>query len=183
MFLHLSSMSVLVALRRCLVPAAAALWMSMTTAAVAGGGPIGIDHEWSYSSGALWQRGNQLGLEYGVVATEVVSALWYGNDTELGHTFFQALDASAISAVAAQGLKYGFGRARPNAEQGPDQWSGGGQSFPSGEVALQASFVTPFIVSYGRKDPWVWSLEALPIYDAVARMKVQADLQTDVLAG
>jgi hypothetical protein len=29
MFLHLSSMSVLTALRRCFVPAAAALWMSV----------------------------------------------------------------------------------------------------------------------------------------------------------
>jgi membrane-associated phospholipid phosphatase len=183
MILRLLSMPLLTAFRRWFVPTAAALWMSVTTSAVAGGGPVGIDHEWSYSSGALWQRNNQLGLEYGVVATEVIGALWFGNDTELGHTFFQALDGSAISAVAAQGLKYGFGRARPIAGQGPNKWFSGGQSFPSGEVALQASFVTPFIVNYGRKEPWVWSLEALPIYDAVARMKVQAHWQTDVLAG
>ena len=67
---------------------------------------------------------------------------------------------------------------------GPNPWFvGGGDSFPSGEVTLQASFVTPIIVNYGRRYPWVWALELLPAYDAVARMKAQAHWQTDVLAG
>jgi undecaprenyl-diphosphatase len=48
---------------------------------------------------------------------------------------------------------------------------------------LQASFVTPFIVNYARRNPWVWALEILPAYDAVARVKSQAHWQTDVLAG
>ena len=34
-----------------------------------------------------------------------------------------------------------------------------------------------------RPAPAVWALEALPLYDAIARMKVQAHWQTDVLAG
>ena len=36
---------------------------------------------------------------------------------------------------------------------------------------------------YGRQDPWVWALEALPAYDALARLKSQAHWQTDVIAG
>ncbi|MGT2477357.1 phosphatase PAP2 family protein [Paraburkholderia terrae] len=81
-------------------------------------------------------------------------------------------------------MKYTFRRARPNSGQGPNAWFvSGGDSFPSGEVTLQASFVTPFIVNYGRRYPWVWALELLPAYDAVARMKAQAHWQTDVLAG
>ncbi|MFM0631794.1 phosphatase PAP2 family protein [Paraburkholderia xenovorans] len=43
--------------------------------------------------------------------------------------------------------------------------------------------MTPFIVNYGRWDPWVWALEVHPAYYAVARMKSQAHWQTDVLAG
>jgi membrane-associated phospholipid phosphatase len=76
-------------------------------------------------------------------------------------------------------------RARPNQGNDPNSWfqGSGYQSFPSGEVTLQASFVTPFIVNYRRQAPWVWALEILPIYDAIARMKSQAHWQTDVIAG
>lgn len=148
------------------------------------GGPLGIDNEWGKDQSGIWSRGVQLALEYSVIATSVGGSLWLGNDTELGHTFWQTADAAAISAVAAQGLKYAFRRKRPSAGQGPNQWfSGGGDSFPSGEVTLQAAFVTPFIVNYGRRYPWVWALELLPAYDSVARLKSQAHWQTDVLAG
>jgi PAP2 superfamily len=154
------------------------------SAAQAGGGPLGIDHAWGLDQSGIWGRNYQLGLEYGVVAIELGGALWLGNDNELGHTFWQTMDASAISAVAANGMKYAFRRERPASGKGPNQWfQSGGQSFPSGEVTLQASFVTPFIVNYGRRNPWVWALELLPAYDAVARMKGQAHWQTDVLAG
>ena len=46
-----------------------------------------------------------------------------------------------------------------------------------------ASMVTPFVFQYGREHPWVYSLEILPIYDAIARVKVQGHWQTDVIAG
>jgi undecaprenyl-diphosphatase len=111
--------------------------------------------------------------------------LWYGNDDELGHTYWQTLDSSVISGVAAQLLKYGFSRARPYQGDNPNAWfkGSGFESFPSGEVTLQASFVTPFIVNYARQDPWVWALELLPAYDAIARLKSQAHWPTDVIAG
>lgn len=151
----------------------------------AGGGPLGIDHEWSLDQSGIWARKDQLDLAYGVVAVEVGGALWLGNDNELGHTFWQTMDASAISGIAAEILKYAFSRARPFQGGNPNKWFQGSccQSFPSGEVTLQASFVTPFIANYARNDPWVWSLEALPIYDGIARLKSQAHWQTDVIAG
>jgi membrane-associated phospholipid phosphatase len=151
----------------------------------AGGGPLGIDHEWARDERGIWGRNYQTGLQYGVVAVEVGGALWLGNDNELGHTFWQTMDASAISAVGAQLLKYAFSRARPTRANDPNKWFQGRccQSFPSGEVTLQASFVTPFIVNYAKRDPWVWALEALPIYDSIARLKSQAHWQTDVIAG
>ena len=144
----------------------------------------GLDHELGYDQSGIWNRNVQLALEYSAIAVAAGGGLWLGNDNELGHTFWQKVDAEAISAVAAQGMKYAFRRARPDSGMGPNAWLvHGGDSFPSGEVTLQASFVTPIIVNYGRRYPWVWALELLPAYDAVARMKAQAHWQTDVLAG
>ena len=120
-----------------------------------------------------------------MVAFELAGALWLGNDDEFGHTLWQAIDASAVSAMGATGMKLLFGRSRPSAGQGPDKWfqGKGSQSFPSGEVTLQASFVTPIIMKYAARNPWVWTLELLPLYDGIARMKSRAHWQTDVLAG
>lgn len=153
--------------------------------ACSGGGPLGIDHEWAFDQSGIWARKYQTGLEYGVVAFELGGALWFGNDNPFGHTLWQSADASALSAAAAQALKYVFSRARPDQGNNPDAWFRGGccQSFPSGEVTLQASFVTPIIVNYRKQDPWVWALEALPLYDSVARVKSHAHWQTDVIAG
>ena len=45
------------------------------------------------------------------------------------------------------------------------------------------AIVTPFILEYRAETPAVYALEVLPLYDAIARMRVQAHWQTDVLAG
>src|SRR5580658_9043259 len=99
-------------------------WMSwlVCSCANAGGGPFGIDHEWALDERGIWARQYQTGLEYGVVAVEAGGALWLGNDSELGHTFWQTMDSSAISAVGAQLLKYAFSRARPTQGDNPNKW-------------------------------------------------------------
>jgi PAP2 superfamily len=165
-------------------------WLLLLTSllacpAIAGGGPFGIDHELPLDQNGIWARKYQTGLEYGVVAVEVAGSLWFGNDTELGHTFWQTVDASVISGIGAALLKEGFGRPRPYQNDNPNQWfkGKGYSSFPSGEVTLQASFVTPFIANYARENPWIWSLEILPVYDAFARLKSHAHWQSDVIAG
>jgi undecaprenyl-diphosphatase len=124
-------------------------------------------------------------LEVGAVAVEVGGALLLGNDDETGHLFWQSIDASVISGVASLTLKKVTGRARPQQGNDPHAWFKGSccESFPSGEVTLQASFVTPFIVHYAPSHPWVWALEILPVYDGIARMKSQAHWQSDVIAG
>jgi len=155
------------------------------SSAHAGSGPFGIDHELPLDQSGIWARQYQTGLQDGVIALELAGSLWFGNDNELGHTFWQTIDASVISGIGATAMKYAFSRARPYQGDNPNAWfkGGGHQSFPSGEVTLQASFVTPFIANYGRQDPWIWALEALPVYDAFARLKSQAHWQTDVIAG
>ncbi|MEA3134311.1 MAG: hypothetical protein QOG17_2157 [Gammaproteobacteria bacterium] len=145
----------------------------------------GFDHELPLDQSGIWARKYQTGLENGVIAVEVAGALWFGDDDKLGHSFWQSIDASTISGIGAVILKRAVGRARPNQGGDPNQWFKGSccNSFPSGEVTLQASFVTPLIANYARENPWVWALEALPVYDAIARMKSQAHWQSDVIAG
>jgi membrane-associated phospholipid phosphatase len=164
-----------------------AVWMLWLTpvGAVAGDGPLGIDHELSLDENGIWARKYQTSLEYGVIAVEISGAFWLGNDNELGHTMWQTLDSSIISGIASDILKRTVGRARPDQGNNPNAWFKGSccESFPSGEVTLQASFVTPLIANYARENPWIWGLEVLPVYDAVARLKSQAHWQTDVIAG
>ncbi len=149
-------------------------------------GPFGIDYRLKIQDkNGIFSRSNQLGLEFGTVAFEAAGALFLGNHKGLGHTFWQAADASVFAGAAAQVLKFAFSRARPYQNRGPNAFFAGhgDQSFPSGEVTLQASFVTPFILHYRHRYPWIWAAELLPIYDAYGRMKSQGHWQSDVLAG
>lgn len=144
-----------------------------------------LDHRLANDDHGIWKRSNQLDLEYAVGLTELGGALWLGGKNRLGRTFWKSIDSSLYTAISVQAMKYAFSRARPYQSNDPKKWFQGSccQSFPSGEVSFQASFVTPFIAEYYKQDPWIWALEALPAYDAMARMKVQGHWQTDVLAG
>ena len=145
----------------------------------------GIDHPVTATNSGIWAHKYTQALQYGVIATEAGGALWLGGESELGLTFWRTIDSSIFSGATAQVMKWGFGRKRPSQTDSPNEWFKGTQyqSFPSGEVTLQASFVTPFIVTYADRQPWVWALEILPAYDAVGRVKQGAHWQTDVIAG
>ena len=148
-------------------------------------GPFGIDYRLTrQDKNGILSRSNQLGLEYGTVAFEAAGALFFGNHKGIGHVFWQAADASVFAGFAADAMKIVFARARPYQGKGPNAFfDGGSRSFPSGEVTLQASFVTPFILHYRHRYPWIWAAELLPIYDAYGRMRSQGHWQSDVLAG
>src|SRR5579859_1532251 len=143
----------------------------------AAGGPLGIDHRLPYDDSGIWKRSDQLFLAKATILTELGGALWLGGEDRLGGTYWRAIDSSVFTGVSVELMKHAFGRQRPSQTDDPSQWFKGGQSFPSGEVALQASFVTPFIAEYSHDHPWVWVLELLPAYDAVARMKTQGHWQ------
>lgn len=155
-------------------------------ACLAGGGFLGIDHELAYDNSGIWNRKYQEVLEYGLIAGEVGGAVWEGGETRLGRTLWQSIDSSAASGLVAYALKYAFSRVRPDASNGdPNLWfkGHGNESFPSGEVTEVSAIVTPFVLEYGHDHPFVYGLELLPVYDGIARMKVQAHWQSDVLAG
>ena len=145
-----------------------------------------FDHRVTVDQNGIWSRSTQNILRYGVWATEIGGALWLGGDDKLGRTFWETIDSSVFGQVTSEAGKRIFGRRRPSQTDDPNDWFNHGgccHSFPSSEVTLQASFVTPFIVNYAADNPWVWALEVLPAYDAIARVKSGAHWQTDVLAG
>lgn len=159
----------------------AQLWLSSAQAA---GGLLGIDHEWHYDNSGIWKRSYQMDLEYALIGVTALGAAWEGGDTRLGRTLWQSIDASAAASMTALVLKKGFARQRPIDGNDPNGWfKSGNESFPSGEVTLVSAIVTPFVLEYSKDHPAVYALELLPVYDAIARMKVQAHWQTDVLAG
>jgi undecaprenyl-diphosphatase len=153
--------------------------------ACASGGPLGIDHRLHYDNSGIWKRSNQNVLMYGTVGTVLGGALLFGDNDKLGDTFWRSVDAMAVASVSSEALKYTFRRERPSQTDDPGRFFAGShaQSFPSGEVAAISAAVTPFMVAYGDDHPAVYALALLPVYDAVARVKVRGHWQSDVLVG
>jgi membrane-associated phospholipid phosphatase len=151
----------------------------------AAGGPLGIDHQLALDEQGIWARSNQLAVQDISAVAVLGGALFEGNETRLGRTFWKASESMLLADVSAEGLKRVFRRARPSQGNDPNDWFGPSshRSFPSGEVTHITAVVTPFIAEYGRDHPAVWALAALPVYDGAARLKSQAHWQTDVLAG
>ncbi|HEY1436506.1 MAG TPA: phosphatase PAP2 family protein [Casimicrobiaceae bacterium] len=145
----------------------------------------GIDHKVTFDDSGIWNRNIQQALEYGSIAVVLGGAAWEGGETRLGRTFWQAVDSSVLGAVTSEAAKHIFTRARPTQTDDPNQWfqGSGHYSFPSGEVTLVSAAISPFVFEYAHDHPWTLALEALPLYDGIARVKVQAHWQTDVLAG
>jgi undecaprenyl-diphosphatase len=149
------------------------------------GGPLGIDHLVAYDNSGIWARSVQTDLAVGTAVTVIGGALWLGDDDPLGDTLWRSVDAMALTAVTTEAMKFTFTRERPSQTSDPNRFFAGhgNQSFPSGEVAEIASAVTPVMLAYGPDHPWIYGLAVLPLYDAVARVKVHGHWQSDVLIG
>jgi undecaprenyl-diphosphatase len=145
----------------------------------------GIDHKVSTDNDGIISRNNQLYLEHVTLIVLIGGSLWEGGESRIGNTYWRAIDASVAGAISSTVLKYTFTRSRPSQSDSPNDWfqGKGHYSFPSGEVTFIASAVTPFVLEYKDDHPAIWALTALPVYDAMARVKVGSHWQTDVLAG
>jgi hypothetical protein len=146
-------------------------------------GLAGLDHKVAYDNSGIWSRSDQNLLRYGALAVDIGIAVWEGGETRLGKNAWQSIDSVTLAGLVAEAGKRAFGRLRPSETDDPSQWRMGGRSFPSGEVAEISGIVTPYVLEYGNDHPAVYALEVLPVYDAIARVKVQAHWQTDVIAG
>jgi undecaprenyl-diphosphatase len=149
------------------------------------GGPFGIDHRVAYDNSGIWARSNHKVLMGITAGTVIGGSLMLGDESRLGDTFWRSLDSTAAASLAALGGKLIFQRERPSQTDNPNEFFKGTryESFPSGEVAAVAGAVTPFVAVYGHDHPAVYALELLPLYDAIARVKVRGHWQSDVLVG
>lgn len=95
------------------------------------------------------------------------------------------LEASTLTAVSTEVLKFTFGRARPDETDDPDQWFESGDSFPSMHSSLAFAIGTVFAESGQQR--WRWLRRTLGYgvagYTAYARLDHNAHWTTDVLAG
>jgi hypothetical protein len=164
---------------------AAILLLPLCELALAGGGPLGIDHQVNVDDSGVWQRKYQRDLIDLMITGEIAGAIWEGGETRMGKTFWQSIDATAIGGISAEVMKVAFSRERPSETDNPNNFfkGDGHRSFPSGEVAAVSAIVTPFVAEYRQDNVSVYALELLPAYDMVARVKVRGHWQSDVLAG
>jgi membrane-associated phospholipid phosphatase len=149
------------------------------------GGLFGLDRYDEREDSGIFSRSNQKALDVLLLTGVLGTALWEGTDSTLGKASWQAIDATLATAVTTEAMKRVFRRPRPAQDPNPDHWfrSSNDHSFPSGEVAMVASIVTPYIYAYHEEHPAVWALASLPAYMAYARMSSQAHWLSDVLAG
>lgn len=144
-----------------------------------------LDRTWSSNTSGPWNSNVYRGLAGAVLVADVAGAVWEGADSRLGRTLWQGVDSTLVSAAAGEIGKRVFTRARPGVGADPCMWFQGdsNHSFPSGEAAVAAGLVTPFMLEYGRENPAAYALALLPLYVGAGRIRNQSHWQSDVLAG
>jgi len=144
-----------------------------------------IDHIVSYDASGIWNPNVYRSLVGGLSIAQIGGAVWEGAESRFGKTMWQGIDSEIIADLSAQAGKYIFTRTRPSTTDNPCLWfqHGSNYSFPSGEAAVAAALVTPYIFEYGSDYPATYALALLPLYVGAARIKNQSHWQTDVLAG
>lgn len=159
---------------------AALLAANLTTAFA-----VQIDTYDEREDSGIFARRVQKQVDLAVILGTTGAALWQGTETAAGLTAWRATDAMLATAGTTEAMKHLFQRARPSQGDNPDRWFAGSshRSFPSGETAMMAAAVTPWILTYRDSNAWVWTAAALPVYMGYARMQAQGHWLTDVLVG
>lgn len=144
-----------------------------------------VDHLVSYDASGIWNPNVYRGLVGALTVGEIGGAVWEGAQSRFGKTMWQGIDSEIIAGVGAEAGKYIFTRTRPAQANNPCLWFQGksNYSFPSGEAAVAAALVTPYVLEYASDYPATYALLLLPLYVGAGRIKNQAHWQTDVLAG
>lgn len=75
------------------------LFAMIAESASAGGGPLGIDHRWSYDDSGIYRRQIQKNLLSLMVAGDVAGALWEGDQSRLGKTLWQSVDSTVLASA------------------------------------------------------------------------------------
>ncbi|MBE0623830.1 MAG: YjbH domain-containing protein [Burkholderiales bacterium] len=106
-----------------------------------------------------------------------------GSDPLRSRTGYAALEAGGTALLAVTGLKYAFGRARPekglgNHEFKPFSGESGYDSLPSGHTIMAWAVVTPFAEEYDA--PWLYGLAGIT---NLARVGSRQHWLSDTVAG
>jgi membrane-associated phospholipid phosphatase len=106
-----------------------------------------------------------------------------GSDPARSSTGYAAMEAGGTALLAATGLKYVFGRARPELGQGnnafkPFSSTNGYDSLPSRHVIFAWAVATPFAEQYNA--PWLYGLAAV---SNLARVSTREHWVSDTVAG
>jgi membrane-associated phospholipid phosphatase len=102
-------------------------------------------------------------------------------DPRRSRTALSAVEAGVLGLLASETLKYPFGRARPKANQGPDDFQPFSQpdpGLPSTHATVMWATVTPFAKEYDM--PWLYGLAAVTNF---ARMYDREHWLSDTVAG
>src|SRR5262245_15358081 len=149
------------------------------------GGILGLDKCDEFEATGIFSRSTQKALGALAIVGTAGTALLEGTNSEIGRTAWKSADAMVTAAITTETMKLVTQRPRPSQSADPDLWrqGHGNRSFPSGEAAMMAAFVTPIIMDYQDRAPAVWALTVLPVYMAKARTASQAHWTSDVLVG
>ncbi len=106
-----------------------------------------------------------------------------GSDPARSRTGYAALEAGGAAFLAATGLKYAIGRARPGNELGnhafkPFSTKADYDSFPSGHTIVTWAVATPFAEEYDA--PWLYAIAAVT---NLARVGSRQHWVSDTVAG
>lgn len=111
------------------------------------------------------------------------AATLLSKNTKLQDAAFTSLQSWLYSGILSYGLKYAFGRYRPEDGFGPDRFQpfSSNTSFPSGHTVAAFALITPWVLYYPH--PVTYSLFGISTGTAIARMARNKHWPTDVIAG
>jgi len=106
-----------------------------------------------------------------------------GSDPRRSKTGYAAAEAGAVAFLAATGLKYAVGRARPETGLGNTQFKPGSTdadygAFPSRHTSVAWAVATPFALEYNA--PWLYGIAAV---SNLARVGSREHWVSDTVAG
>jgi len=158
---------------------------------------IGAAHEYDDNVRAHFTAGSSTALDGqdrhsmrdAAPAAAIVAGTWAFamllDDSAGRHETWDMLEAAGFSGVSTYLLKYAAGRKRPNETTRVDDWSHGGDSFPSLHASAAFAIGTVLAESGGDDYRWVRRVLGYGIAGATAYVRVHdnAHWTSDVVAG
>jgi undecaprenyl-diphosphatase len=144
-----------------------------------------IDHKIQEDTSGPWNPKVYRTIVGAATLMQVGGALWEGAESRFGLTMWRGFESELVGGGSAELAKHLFTRVRPSETDDPCLFfqHDSHYSFPSGEAAVAAALVTPYVLEYAHEQPATYGLLLLPLYVGVGRVKANAHWQSDVLAG